>query len=205
MKHYAVNEVFYSLQGEGIRSGSANVFVRFAGCNLRCNGTQDEQAYQPVCDTEFMSHLPPMAGEELLAAIISADRGKSRNVIFTGGEPALQLDEALLEMVTGAGYYVAAESNGTRALPAAVDWVCVSPKTAEHTLAEQRIDELKYVRPAGMAIPKPRLHAFHYLLSPAFDERGLLTKETLQWCIKLVQDNPKWRLSVQQHKAWAVR
>ena len=204
MSKLRINEVFYSLQGEGVRAGTANVFVRFTGCNLACNGTIEGEAYAPVCDTEFMSGVS-MTPADLLAAVEGTDAGGSRNVIFTGGEPSSQLSDDLVVLFKSHGYHLAIETNGTQQLPVGLDWVTVSPKTAEHTLAVTEADEVKYVRCAGQGIPKTRVQAEHYLISPAFDGSGRIPPETLQWCIKLVKENPKWRLSVQQHKNWSVR
>lgn len=97
------------------------------------------------------------------------------------------------------------ETNGTKTLPAGLDWVSCSPKTAEHTLALTMADELRYVRHAGMGIPRPAVVAAHHFVSPAFQPDGSLRAEDLRWCVQLVLENPQWRLSVQQHKFWRVR
>lgn len=199
---YRVNEIFYSVQGEGVRAGTANVFVRFSGCNLTCN--RAEHGFD--CDTEFVSGRKYTDVTDLMEAIRDLPgRASCEWIIWTGGEPALQLDAELVKAARELGYQQAIESNGTQILPSGLDWVCVSPKTAEHTLQSQVIDELKYVRRAGMGIPKPVLQAKHYLVSPAFQPDGTCLKEDLEWCIKLVKENPRWRLSLQQHKAWKVR
>ena len=125
MKTYKVNEIFYSVQGEGARTGSANVFVRFSDCNLRCVA-DGEAGFD--CDTEFIS------GEEIplddLLQKIHEVGGQCRSVIFTGGEPALRVDADLIEKLHASFYYLAIETNGTLSLPAGLDWICVSPKTA---------------------------------------------------------------------------
>lgn len=198
---FSVNEIFYSLQGEGMRAGEASTFVRFSGCNLRCNGSSDGEAYQPVCDTEFVSGM--RYSVERLVAEASAFPG--RWVVLTGGEPGLQVTQQLIDTLHAEGFKVAIETNGTQALPDGIDWVTVSPKTAEHTLVVKTCHEVKYIRNAGQGIPKTTLKADYYLISPAFDASGQLPRETLAWCIQLVKENPKWRLSVQQHKRWGVR
>lgn len=224
MKSYRINEVFYSLQGEGVRAGTANVFVRFSGCNLTC--TRDGEAGFD-CDTEFTSGRT-FTAEELLAEAMRVG-GTCRSVIFTGGEPMLHLDDELLRafkrLASAPGnasgrtpldgiWHIAVETNGTLDLPSnGIDWVCVSPKSAEHTLRVKRASEVKYVRHAGQGIPRPTIEADHYLISPAFETligpsgqpvfRPL--PDALAWCIQLVKENPKWRLSVQQHKTWGVR
>lgn len=194
---YRVNEFFCSLQGEGVRAGTMNVFVRFSGCNLACN--LHDHGFD--CDTEFTSGISYSA-EQVAMHVRSYN---SQSVIFTGGEPALQLDDELVAEL-GKSHYLAVETNGTKELPDGLDWICVSPKTAEHTLrVGQKVNELKYVRRAGQAIPKPTLKADHYLISPAFQPDGTLRQEDLRWCIQLVRENPTWRLSMQQHKLWSVR
>ena len=200
---YRVNEIFYSLQGEGVRAGTPNVFVRFAGCNLECRvepGPKSPGGFD--CDTEFMSgrtiDLDALVGE------IRAAAPSCRAVILTGGEPALQYDRDLADALHEIGYFIAIETNGSIAIEAPVDFITVSPKVAEHAVRQLFADEVKYVREVGQAIPRPRCEAEHKLISPAFNGHGL-KPETLAWCIELVKENPTWRLSVQQHKSWNVR
>ena len=197
MKTYRVNEIFYSLQGEGVRAGTPNLFLRFSGCNLTCR--RETEGFD--CDTEFSS------GRDLNISQILESLKKlgprSEWVILTGGEPGLQIDQELIDRLHEAGFKIAIETNGTRELPEGIDWICVSPKSAEHTLRVKFAHELKYVRRAGQGIPKPSIKADHFLLSPAFDG-GSLTQENLQWCIELCKSNPPWRLSVQNHKIWNV-
>lgn len=200
MKTYKVNEIFFSLQGEGVRAGTPNVFVRFSNCNLAC---RKEGPMQFDCDTEFESGKEMMADDVLLGAI-QAGNG-CRNVIFTGGEPTLQLDNFLTGIFRRDGFYMALETNGTLKPDIDMDWICLSPKSAEHTLKWDLVDELKYVRRVGQEIPQPKVKADHYLISPAFEVDGTLRPDTLAWCIDLVKKNPKWRLSMQLHKFWGVR
>lgn len=194
-----VNEVFLSLQGEGVRAGTVNVFIRFSGCNLRCS--RESEGFD--CDTEFVSGRE--MGPEELVAEVQRVAGECRAVIFTGGEPALQLKAGLVFRLRELGFYTAIETNGTRELDTVPDWLTVSPKTAEHTIRLKYADEVKYVRRVGQGIPRPALEATHKLLSPAFQADGTLLAEDLEWCIRLVREHPEWRLSVQQHKAWRVR
>ncbi len=198
MRSYQINEIFYSLQGEGVRAGEPSLFVRFARCNLACS--VDSHGFD--CDTEFESGRRLGAAEivgELQA--LSAD---CRWVVLTGGEPALQLDRELIEALHEAGYRLAIETNGSIELPPGLDWITVSPKVAEHAIRQRRADEVKYVRAYGQAIPETVVEADHYLISPAF-EGDELDRRTLGWCIRLVREHPPWRLSVQQHKLWRVR
>lgn len=205
---YRINEVFYSVQGEGLRAGTANVFIRFAGCNLKCS--KDDALSGFDCDTEFASGIDVALPEDVLARAQMAASpfipiGQPSAVIFTGGEPALQLDGPLIARFKSSGWHVAIETNGTRELAGIVDWITCSPKSAEHTLKLPFANELKYVRHAGQGIPKPAIHADHHLLSPAFEADGSLSRANLEHCIRLVKENPAWRLSVQQHKTWRVR
>ena len=199
MKSYSVNEIFYSLQGEGARAGTPNVFVRFAGCNLTCR----EEVEGFDCDTNFSGGRPLTLGQ--LLDEIEQSAPKCRNVILTGGEPALQINNALISALHSRHYYVAIETNGTKELPEGIDWICVSPKTAEHTLRIKVASELKYVLHAGQALPKPSIAAAHYILSPAFQPDGSVRQVDLECCILLVKENPKWRLSLQLHKLLKIR
>jgi organic radical activating enzyme len=114
------------------------------------------------------------------------------------------VDAPLIDALHGAGLRLAIETNGSLALPPGLDWVTVSPKVAEHAIRQRTADEVKYVRGHGQAIPETVVRADHYLISPAFDGPHL-DRRTLDWCIRLVAENPPWRLSVQQHKLWGVR
>jgi len=198
VKAYRINEIFYSIQGEGTRAGSPNLFVRFQGCNLRCR----RESHGFDCDTEFVS------GRKWASAEI-VDHLKELApacpwVVLTGGEPARQLDSELVEYLHACKYQLAVETNGTIRLPDGIDWVTVSPKVAEHAIRQRVAHEVKYVRGYGQGIPRTVVKADHYLISPAF-EGNALDARTLRWCIDLVKENPEWRLSVQQHKVWNIR
>lgn len=198
MKAYQVNEIFHSLQGEGVRTGTSNLFLRFSGCNETCR----VESHGFDCDTEFASGRK-MTMEEIVAEFREIG-GPCDWVILTGGEPALQLDRELIDGLHQAGYRLAIETNGSIALPEGIDWITVSPKVAEHAIRQRTAHEVKYVRGYGQAVPRTVVQAEHYLISPAFN--GLeLDARTLDWCIRLVKENPPWRLSVQQHKLWRVR
>lgn len=192
-KHYRVNEIFYSLQGEGARTGTANVFVRFSGCNLACNVA--EHGFD--CDTNFSGGLD-YSLSVLVDAIKHVDEYNCRRIIWTGGEPALQLTSELLQALPD--YYHCVETNGTKQLPSEVDWISCSPKSAEHTLRVGDVDELRYVIAPNMAIPKPKLNADHYYLSPAFEPSETLTADAFKWVNKLCKEHPKWKMSLQTHK-----
>ncbi len=200
---YRVNEIFYSVQGEGVRAGTANVFIRFSGCNLECSiepGPKSPGGFD--CDTEFVSGRS-LSTEHLLHEMCVAG-GDCRWCVLTGGEPGLQVDSELVGALHDDGWKIAIETNGSVELPAGIDWITVSPKVAEHAIRQKTASEIKYVRGHGQGIPKPRCDALHRLISPAFDGNRL-DERALSWCIQLVKENPEWRLSVQQHKTWNVR
>ena len=205
---YTVAEIFCALQGEGHRAGTRNVFVRFAGCNLTCN--EAEHGFD--CDTDFKSvYKKYKTAEELVAEVVEVwgPAGVDwRSVILTGGEPTLQADGDLVAELGAAGFYTAMETNGIKDPPpvvmAMVDWISCSPKTAELSLKLSRADELRYVRATRQGIPRPSLKAGHKFLSPAADAGGP-RQDNLEHCLKLIDENPEWRLSVQMHKLWSMR
>lgn len=201
---YLINECFKSLQGEGIYAGAARVFLRFSACNLTCSADNDAGF---DCDTEFTSGTKMSWDEVKHMVELAWSNSYSPQVVLTGGEPLLQVDEHFVKQAHDAGWDLYVETNGTQTssqLPESV-WVSVSPKTAEHTLSVARADELRYVRNHTQAIPKPRLKADYYFLSPAWSDDEQEMELNLRHCIKLVRQNPKWRLSVQQHKLWRVQ
>lgn len=201
---YKINEVFYSLQGEGVRAGTPNVFIRFSGCNLRCDLLPDTRSPGGfACDTEFESGRK-LELEGIHEWVLRCSTN-CRWLVLTGGEPGLQVDREFCDFFKELGYQLAIETNGTICLDhLGLDWITVSPKIAEHAIKQTTAHEVKYVRGWGQGIPKTVVVAEHYLLSPSFS--GLeLPRDTLEWCIKLCLENPKWRLSIQQHKIWGVR
>ena len=206
---YMVNEMFYSLQGEGMRAGTPNVFVRFTGCNMRCAMEEGEKSPGGFdCDTEFESGRK-MTAEEIIDAANElwpheVQQGAEAWMILTGGEPGLQVDEAFVEEAHRRGWKLAIETNGSVKLCEGLDWITVSPKVAEHAIKQRTADEVKYVRGYGQAIPKTVVKSDNKLISPAFDGGRVLMK-TMAWCVELVKENPEWRLSQQLHKGWNVR
>ena len=186
-----VTEIFYSLQGEGARAGEPSIFIRLAGCDLTCG----------FCDTEFES------GKELTKEELLAELGKYSQecfwIVWTGGEPTLQLTDEIVAYFKFQGYKQAVETNGNHPVPAGLDWVAVSPKVAEHVLAKNfpdGVDELRYARHVGqLAVPEPKIKAKQYFLSPIFSGNKL-NEDNLRHCVNLCLQNPKWRLSVQLHK-----
>lgn len=197
-KTYRVNEIFFSVQGEGMRVGTANLFLRFTGCNETCR----VETHGFDCDTEFASGRD-MTLDDIVAQL--RETGPTCEwIVLTGGEPGLQVDRELVDALHAAGYKLAIETNGSIEVPSGIDWITVSPKVAEHAIRQKTADEVKYVRGYGQGIPKTVVQAEYKLISPAFSGDQLDAK-TLEWCVGLVKDNPDWRLSVQMHKAWRVR
>lgn len=200
---YRVNEIFYSLQGEGRRVGEPSVFLRFAGCNLACSldpGPRSPGGFD--CDTEFVSGAS-VSAEELRERLLHVSQG-CRRVILTGGEPLLQADNKLGEVLKRDGWFIAVETNGTICAPEWIDWVSLSPKVAEHAVRTGRADELRYVRAHGQHLPQPSISARHKYISPPFSPAGVAHKD-LDWCVKLCLDNPDWSLSIQTHKIVGIR
>lgn len=190
---YLVKELFYSLQGEGARAGRPAVFCRFAGCNLDCD----------FCDTDHAGGTPHAAPEDLAAACRALWPGGGKPyLVVTGGEPGLQLDDPLVAAFHEAGFEVAVETNGTRPLPAGLDWVTVSPK-AGTVLAVTEGDELKLVFPQPGAGPElfEGLSFRHFFLQPLDGpEREANTAAAVAWCLA----HPLWHLSLQTHKMTGI-
>lgn len=173
-----INEIFYSLQGEGFHTGTPAVFVRFSGCNLKC----------PFCDTQHEAGVM-MTDEAIVAEI---EKYPARMVILTGGEPSLWIDAALIDRLRAAHKYVSIETNGTHLLPEGIDWITCSPK-ADGAVVLPRMDEVKVVYEGQSLEPYERLKADHYFLQPC---SCMNTAETVDCVLK----HPKWRLSLQTHK-----
>jgi 7-carboxy-7-deazaguanine synthase (Cx14CxxC type) len=209
---YSVKEIFYTLQGEGAQSGRAAVFCRFAGCNLWTGREKDRaSAVCRFCDTDFLGTDGPGGGKfesaDALAAAVASQwpagaHGGRPLVVCTGGEPLLQLDEALVDALHAAGFEIAVETNGTQAAPRGLDWICVSPK-ADAPLALTEGDELKLVYPQPLAMPERfECLAFrHFFLQP-MDGPGQAanTRRAIEYCMA----HPQWRLGIQTHKVVGI-
>lgn len=209
---YQVKEIYYTLQGEGARTGRAAVFLRFAGCNL-WNGVERDRARAvcTFCDTDFVGTDGVNGGrfasaDELAVAVEALWPGKQssrRYVVCTGGEPLLQLDCALIDSLHAHGFEIAIESNGTVEPPPGIDWICVSPK-AEAGLVLRRGDELKLVFPQANAPPEryASLDFQHFFLQPMDSpQRESNTRAAVEYCLT----HPQWRLSLQTHKLIGLR
>lgn len=204
---YRVNEIFYSLQGEGMWAGTPMVFVRLSGCNLRC----------PFCDTDFRSFT------EMGAADIVAEArrvgGACDIICLTGGEPLLQADETLIDAFHQAGYSIHVETNGTRELPEGLDWVTVSPKgdfVRGAAFQARHADELKLVfreatSEADRALREAQIERWRgkgaedNSLQPCDTGDPVRNRALLQEAVRYVQDHPWWRLSLQTHKLLHIR
>ena len=216
---YTVKELFPTLQGEGTHTGRAAVFCRFAGCNLWSGREEDRaSAVCKFCDTDFVGSDGDGGGkfetaQDLANAIESSWRSTSagpqqRYVVFTGGEPLLQLDEQLIVKLYQKGFEVAIETNGTIKVPKGVDWVCVSPKAGSDLIVLQA-NELKLV------IPQEGQDSLEKLLArfEKMDYRnrflqpmdGPNIKINTELAISLCQKRPLWRLSLQSHKLIGIR
>ena len=203
---YAVKEMFATLQGEGAQAGRASVFCRFAGCNLWSGREQDRaDAACRFCDTDFVG-MDGVGGGRFADAGALADAvlarwpgGEARRyVVFTGGEPLLQLDAALVEAMHGRGFEIAVETNGTLAAPPGIDWICVSPK-AGNSVVQRSGAELKLVFPQVGLDPDSLgdLEFGHFFLQPMDGpERIAHTDAAVAYCLA----HPQWRLSLQTHK-----
>lgn len=201
MKQYRINDIFYSLQGEGRNTGRAALFVRFAGCNLRC----------PFCDTDFDDYRL-MSADDIVAELAGYRPPTADDrllVVLTGGEPTLQADETLVDLLHRHGFEVAMESNGTRPAPQNLDWLTVSPKLTRGERTEMRDengwrqpDELKVIfdehTDPETYLPAPS-HAALYL-QPCDTGSAERNAMIIQRCIDYIKQHPQWRLSLQTHK-----
>ena len=202
---YAVKETYTTLQGEGAHTGRVAVFCRFAGCNLWSGREQDRAtAHCRFCDTDFVG-TDGAGGGKFPQATALADHianhwrgGGRRYVVFTGGEPTLQLDVPLIQACHARGFEVAIETNGTRPVPDGVDWICVSPKPGP-TLVQVTGDELKLVFRQPEQPPErfQNLQFTHFFLQPMDGpRRAAHTADAVAYCLA----HPQWRLSLQTHK-----
>ncbi len=192
-----VNELFYSLQGEGYHVGMPAVFVRFSGCNLAC----------PFCDTAHQSGRE-MTEIEIVEAVKAYP---AEWVILTGGEPSLQLTALLVDRLHAAGRKVAIETNGTHALPPGIDWITLSPKDAYLSGVAKarpvltRADELKVVFTGEAPSDYPAVSVKHYFLQPCDTGDEARNREVLEGAVNWCKAHPKWRLSLQTHKFIGIR
>lgn len=216
---YRVNEIFFTLQGEGAHSGIPAVFVRFSGCNLKC----------PWCDTEF-SEFTQMSAEQIVTevkALYDIPNERRKMCVLTGGEPSLQVDKELINALHAAGFYICIETNGTRPLPEGIDWITCSPKAGESPetlnhavsrLALRKVNEVKVVF-TGTYDPeiwRTKIEAEHWMLQPlryngdwllmsGIDDFEIDSNDNLDDTVRYILAHPFWRLSVQLHKIVGLR
>jgi 7-carboxy-7-deazaguanine synthase len=206
---YAVKEIFYTLQGEGANAGRAAVFCRFAGCNL-WSGREPERAAAKCrfCDTDFVGTDGEGGGRFATADDLAAACARAAGpagpdlVVLTGGEPMLQVDEALIAALHASDFTIALETNGTLPVPDAIDWICVSPKAGTE-LKQRSGDELKLVYPQEGLDPASLegLDFAHRFLQPM---DGAETLRNTQASIAYCKAHPAWRLSLQTHKLLGI-
>ncbi|MES2536695.1 MAG: 7-carboxy-7-deazaguanine synthase [Pseudomonadota bacterium] len=204
---YSVKEIFYTLQGEGAQAGRPAVFCRFSGCNLWSGRESDRAtAVCTFCDTDFVGTDGELGGKftssgslaETINSLWPASYTASKYVVFTGGEPLLQLDAALIDSMHECGFEIAIETNGTLPVPAGVDWICVSPKFGSE-LRVRKGSELKVVIPQiGQSLDDYAALEFDHFFVQAMD--GPALEKNVRLAIDVCKRNPKWKLSLQTHK-----
>lgn len=205
MRHlYSIKEVFYTIQGEGLHAGMPAVFVRFSGCNF-WSGRQDDRAKGAEscaqwCDTDFVGTDGVRGGKytalgvaDLVRELWPAGQGRPR-VVLTGGEPLLQVDDALVGELLSACCWIAVETNGTQPVPSGIDWVCVSPKAGSKLVIKQA-DEVKVVFPQDVDPHTWRIAAQRFSIQPRSD-----VSDAVAQAVAYVQKHPRWGLSLQLHK-----
>jgi 7-carboxy-7-deazaguanine synthase len=204
---YSIKEIFYTLQGEGAHAGRPAVFCRFSGCNLWTGRESDRaSAVCTFCDTDFVGTDGERGGKFRDAAALAAEidslwpptHAASKYVVFTGGEPLLQLDAALIDAMHRVGFQIAIETNGTLPVPAGVDWICVSPKVGS-TLVVGKGNEIKVVIPQANQdlAAYEHLDFEHFFVQPM---DGPLGAHNTRLAVETCRRNPKWKLSLQTHK-----
>ena len=196
MKKYKVNEIFYSLQGEGYFVGTPAVFVRFSGCNLRC----------PFCDTQHAKHTE-MTISEIVAEI---DRYPAETVILTGGEPSLVVDKEMVEAIKAGHRFVAIETNGTHQLPDNSDWITLSPKFDVEGQEDAKVviplcDELKVVYRGQDLSQYDGIATNLRFLQPIDTGNDAMNRSICAATVRACLENPKWRLSLQIHKLLNIK
>ena len=206
---YHINEIFYSLQGEGFHTGRPAVFVRFAGCNLRC----------PFCDTDF-SHSEPMTAEQIARRVFDYSTHPHTLIVLTGGEPSLQVDNELVDALHAHQQTVTIETNGTRPVPDNIDWVTVSPKavsadeskmvlTHDAKVVLTQADEVKVVFTESteklLPLWRTTIRASHYYLQPCAQPGTEPIQANTEAVVAYILSHPDWHLSLQTHKYLHIR
>jgi organic radical activating enzyme len=188
-----INDIFYSLQGEGHYVGTPAIFIRFSGCNLHCSFCDtDFSSYQKMSDADIINKVEALRKAE----VTPADQMKPM-IVLTGGEPSLQVDSLLIESFHALGYYVAMESNGTVDVPENLDWLTISPK---ENIKVKKCNELKCIFDECMEVSTRGILADYYYLQPCDTGDTLRNQDIVYNCIKYIKQHPMWRLSLQTHK-----
>lgn len=205
---YAVKEIFLTLQGEGVHAGRRAVFLRFAGCNLWTGREEDRAtAICQFCDTDFVGMDGINGGRydaEALAAKVTqlwGEGSENRYVVITGGEPMLQVDDAIVDALHAHGFTIAIESNGTLPVHPRIDWVCISPKAGSQVV-QRSGNELKLVwpQPGSDTALMERWDFANLLIQPMDLGNPESNSANVEAATRFVMTNPKWRLSLQNHK-----
>jgi len=189
---YRINEIFYSIQGEGKYTGTPTVFIRFSGCNMNC----------PFCDTDHSAYKKMNANEITKEVLRLTERSPFINVTLTGGEPAMQADEHLVNTIKFEHHgLVTVETNGTLPCPKNIDWITVSPKG--DTVAQ--CDELKILVDCEKGIFIPKVRPLWKSYQPIWYDDVRKTRDNVNLCIQMIQEDPSWKLSLQTHKLIGIR
>ncbi|MDG2450010.1 MAG: 7-carboxy-7-deazaguanine synthase [Saprospiraceae bacterium] len=206
---YKIKEIYYTIQGEGHHTGRPAIFCRFSGCNLWSGREEDrKKAICQFCDTDFWgmdgNNGGKYTGDELAEKCFDLwpDDSHRPFVVFTGGEPLLQLDDRLIKAFKKRNFYCAVETNGTLKAPNELDWICMSPK-ANTEIVLIKGNEIKIVQPQNDIDPQgfEDLDYHHFYIQPM---DNLNAKENLEYCISYCMKNPKWSLSLQTHKLMGI-
>lgn len=195
MIKYNVTEIFYSLQGEGTRAGRASVFVRLAGCNLRC----------PFCDTEFQTNYT-MTAEDIVENVLDLDAGECKWVVITGGEPLIQDCVELLAALKNADYKISLETNGTREFDYYdFNWVCISPKSRQVYAPLGRVNELKWVVTDSFTLEDTEGWVEAYPEAALYLQPESMRSSMMKKATDIALKNPQFGVSVQLHKVLEIR
>lgn len=210
MSLYKVKEIYYTLQGEGARTGRPAVFLRFTGCNLWSGREEDRsEAVCKFCDTDFIGMDGIEGGKysaEKLASKVNelwpAHQG-NKYVVCTGGEPLLQMDEELIHALHQCEFEIGIETNGTITVPKGIDWICVSPKANTEVVVKKGSELKLVVRQQGIDPAMFETWDFKNFYLQPMD--GPFVKEFTEWAMQYCLEHPQWRLSIQTHKLLGIR
>ncbi|MBK9981145.1 MAG: 7-carboxy-7-deazaguanine synthase [Saprospiraceae bacterium] len=210
MSSYKVKEIYYTLQGEGARTGRPSVFLRFTGCNLWSGREEDRsEAICKFCDTDFIGMDGVLGGKYDALTLASkvnelwpSDQGR-KYVVCTGGEPLLQIDEELIQALHQYGFEIGIETNGTIIVPKGIDWICVSPKANTEVVVKKGSELKLVVRQHGIDPKMFETWDFDNFYLQPMD--GPYLKEFTEWAMDYCLQHPQWRLSIQTHKLLGIR